>query len=183
MRFICKPWNDLAREPGRFKLPEHLMDGDRCYEAVDRYYGERNPRFRTLLHGDTHIGNIFFDSKGKLGFIDWSAYHFGSCFHDLVYHMTALLSVEDRRAHEWEILDFYLEALHRKGGPKFSRNDPDVMIEYRRSFMTSCIWLICPHNLQTKERVYQQCERTVAAFVDHDVIDLILNQPKPSVAA
>ncbi|EEU40345.1 uncharacterized protein NECHADRAFT_32337 [Fusarium vanettenii 77-13-4] len=180
MKFMCVPWDEVVRRPGRPQLPEYLMDGTRCNEALDRYYAERNPRFRTLLHGDTHIGNIYFTVDGKIGFLDWSAFHFGSCFHDVVYHMTAVLSVEDRRAHEMEILDHYLETLHRLGGPKFDRhNDPEVMIEYRRSFMTNVIWLICPDGLQSKERIETLCERTVATYNDHKVIDVILNQPKP----
>ncbi|KAJ4149724.1 hypothetical protein NW754_001158 [Fusarium falciforme] len=180
MKFMCVPWDEVVRRPGRPQLPEYLMDGTRCNEALDRYYAERNPRFRTLLHGDTHIGNIYFTADGKIGFLDWSAFHFGSCFHDVVYHMTAMLSVEDRRAHEMEILDHYLETLHRLGGPKFDRhNDPEVMIEYRRSFMTNVIWLICPDGLQSKERIETLCERTVATYDDHKVIDVILNQPKP----
>ncbi|KAK2044588.1 aminoglycoside phosphotransferase [Colletotrichum somersetense] len=180
MKFMCTPWNEVVRTPGRPRLPAYLMDGERCNEALDRYFAERCPRFRTLLHGDTHVGNVYFTGDGRIGFLDWSAFHFGSCFHDVVYHMTAMLSVEDRRAHEMEILDRYLDALHRLGGPRFDRHgDPDVMLEYRRSFMTNVIWLICPDGLQSKERVAVLCERTVAAYDDHKVIDVILGQPKP----
>ncbi|KAK1244289.1 hypothetical protein MKX07_003088 [Trichoderma sp. CBMAI-0711] len=181
MKFMCTPWDQVVRMPGRPKLPEYLMDGKRCNEALDRYYAERNPRFRTLLHGDTHIGNVYFTSSGRIGFLDWSAFHFGSCFHDVVYHMTAMLSIEDRRAHEMDILDHYLETLHRLGGPKFDRhNDPEVMTEYKRSFMTNVIWLICPDGLQSKERVAVLCERTVATYDDHKVLDVILGQSKPA---
>ncbi|KAK8123108.1 hypothetical protein PG984_011778 [Apiospora sp. TS-2023a] len=68
------------------------------------------PSFRTLAHpstthGDTHIRNIYFTATGEIGFLGWSAFHFDSCFHDIVYHMTAMLSIEDRRTHEMEILD------------------------------------------------------------------------------
>ncbi|KAK1989261.1 aminoglycoside phosphotransferase [Colletotrichum cereale] len=179
MKFMCTPWNEVVRSPGRPRLPAYLMDGGRCNEALDRYFAERNPRFRTLLHGDTHVGNVYFTGDGRIGFLDWSAFHFGSCFHDVVYHMTAMLSVEDRRAHEMEVLDRYLDALNRLGGPRFDRRgDPEVMLEYRRSFMTNVIWLICPDGLQSKERVAVLCERAVAAYDDHKVIDVILNQPK-----
>ncbi|KAH7398658.1 kinase-like domain-containing protein [Phaeosphaeria sp. MPI-PUGE-AT-0046c] len=181
MKFMCTPWDDVVRTPGRPHLPEYLMDGKRCNEALDRYYAERNPRFRTLLHGDTHIGNVYFTANGDIGFLDWSAFHFGSCFHDIVYHMTAMLTIEDRRVNEMDILDHYLNALQRLGGPTFDRhNDPEVMIEYRRSFMTNVIWLICPYGLQSKERVDSLCERTVATYDDHKVIDLILDRPKPA---
>jgi hypothetical protein len=181
MTFMVRPYDQVVRTPGRPKLPDSLMDGKKMNEALDRYYAERNPRFRTLLHGDTHIGNIYFRPDGKIGFLDWSAFHFGSCFHDIVYHMTSLLNIENRRAHEMEILDHYLETLHKLGGPKFDRhNDPEVMIEYKRSFMTNVIWLICPDGLQSKERVDMLCERTVATYLDHDVVGTILSQPQPA---
>ena len=77
MKFMCTPWDEMVRIPGRPKLPTYLMDGKRCNEALDRYYAERNPRFRTLLHGDTHIGNVYFTGEGEIGFLDWSAFHFG----------------------------------------------------------------------------------------------------------
>jgi hypothetical protein len=183
MTFMCSGWHDVVRTPGRPQLPEYLMDSERILEAQKRYYAERNPRFRTLLHGDTHIGNVYFTPEGGIGFLDWSAFHFASCFHDIVYFMLALLTVEDRRAHEMEILDRYLETLHKLGGPKFDRNDPEVMTEYKRSFLTCIVWLICPYELQSKERVDSLCERTVAAYNDHKVIDVIMDAPKPAAAA
>ncbi|KAK3324803.1 kinase-like domain-containing protein [Cercophora scortea] len=179
IKFMCGSWDDVVRQPGRHQLLAYLMDGARCNEALDRYFAERNPRFRTLLHGDTHMGNVYFAPDRRVGFLDWSAVHFGSCFHDVVYHMTAMLSVTDRRAHEMEILDRYLETLQRLGGPRFDRGDPEVMVEYRRSFMTNVIWLVCPDGLQSKERVAALCVRAVAAFDDHGVVDVILGQEKP----
>ncbi|WYZ36318.1 hypothetical protein EsH8_XII_000068 [Colletotrichum jinshuiense] len=136
-----------------------------------------------LNSGPAGNGNVYFTKDGSVGFLDWSAFHFGSFFHDIVYHMTAMLSIEDRRAYEMEILDHYLEALHHLGGPKFDRHhDPKVMIEYRCSFMTNVIWLICPDGLQTKERVAALCERTVATYNDHKVIDVIMDQRKLAAA-
>ncbi len=134
------------------------------------------------MHGDLHIGNVYLTrGEAQIGFLDWSAFHFGSCFHDVAYHMTAMMSVDDRRRHEMEILDHYLDALHRKGGPRFDRyGDPEVLVEYRRSFMTNAVWLVVPDGLQSKERVAVLCARAVAAFEDHGVIDLILGQSKPS---
>lgn len=46
------------------------------------------------------------------------------------------LTAEGRRAHEMKIFGRYLEALHKCGRPKSSREDPKVMDEYRKSLMT-----------------------------------------------
>ncbi|KAI0006561.1 aminoglycoside phosphotransferase [Xylariaceae sp. FL0662B] len=173
MTFIVEPWDRVVREPGRPKLPEHLMDGARVKRAQAKYYARRNPKFRTLLHGDTHLGNVYFTAEGHTRFLDWSAFHFASCFHDLVYFMSTMLTVEDRRAHEMEVLDHYLATLHRLGGPKLDRSDEQLMIEYKLSFLTNIIWLVCGYDLQTKERVDAFAERTIAAWVDHKVIEVI----------
>ncbi|KAI0595021.1 kinase-like domain-containing protein [Biscogniauxia sp. FL1348] len=176
MTFMVSQWDKVAPEVGRIRMPEYLMDGPRIIKALEKYYTKRNPKFRTLLHGDTHIGNIYFDAEGHTRFLDWSAFHFASCFHDLVYFMTALLTIEDRRKHEMEVLDHYLKTLHECGGPKFDRNDPELMIEYRRSFMTNIIWPICPKGLQSEERVAVLCARTIATWEDHKVIELLESQ-------
>ena len=177
MKFIVSPWDDVVREDWRMKLPEYLYDGARVKKAQDNYYAKRNPRFRTLLHGDTHLGNTYYTAEGKTRFLDWSAYHFGSCFHDLVYFVSSMMDVESRRTHEWEILDHYLETLHRLGGPKFDRNDEELLIEYKRSYLTNIIWPCCGTKLQTKERINAFTERTVAAWVDHKTIEVIEAQP------
>ncbi|KAI1418483.1 aminoglycoside phosphotransferase [Hypoxylon sp. FL1857] len=177
MTAIVEPWDSVVREPGRPKLPEYLMDGARVKRAQEKYYAKRNPKFRTLLHGDTHLGNVYFTAEGDTRFLDWSAYHFASCFHDLVYFMSSILTIEDRRAHEMEVLDHYLETLHRLGGPKLDRNDEELMTEYKRSYLTNIIWPVCGYDLQSKERVDAFTERTIAAWVDHKVIEVIEAQP------
>lgn len=181
MTFMVRPWDSIVREQGRPKLPDFLMDGKRVNAALHRYFGERNPRFRTLLHGDTHLGNVYFTAEGGTRFLDWSAFHFGSCFHDLVYFMSAMFTIEDRRLHEMAVLDHYLDTLHRLGGPRFDRHsDEELMVEYKRSFLTNIIWTICPRGLQSDERIAVLCERTVSAWVDHDVMKVIEEQPLPS---
>ncbi|KAK4163370.1 kinase-like domain-containing protein [Cladorrhinum sp. PSN259] len=181
--FMVSAWDQIVGQPGRMKLPEWLADGgERANRALKQYLAGRNPRFRTLLHGDTHIGNVYFTKGGKLGFLDWSAFHFGSCFHDVVYFMTALMTVEDRQKHEMEILDRYLEKLGECGGPKFDRKDEEVMKEYRRSLMTNAVWMICPHDLQSKERVNMLCERALATWEDHEVLDRVLSEMEDNAA-
>ncbi|KAF3064416.1 putative aminoglycoside phosphotransferase protein [Daldinia childiae] len=177
MLSITETWDSVVREPGRPKLPENLMDGARVRKAQKKYYSRRNPKFRTLLHGDTHMGNTYFTSDGHIRFLDWSAFHFASCFHDLVYFVSTMMTVEDRRAHEMEILDYYLSTLHSLGGPKLDRNDEELMLEYKKSYLTNLIWPVCGYILQPKTTVDAFAERTIAAWVDHNVIEVVENEP------
>ncbi|KAF8918606.1 kinase-like domain-containing protein [Mucidula mucida] len=181
MQFLCAPWNATTAE--RSGVPAEFKDGDRFNRLHDKYFLTRNPKFRTLLHGDTHVGNTYFTVDGHPRWLDWSAYHVGSCFHDVSYFMGVALSIDDRRKHDMRILQHYLDALHRFGAPQFKNTDEDVLIEFKRSFITNCIWLICPYGLQPEESVKALCERTVASWRDYKVLDVIEAQPDPVIEA
>lgn len=181
MQFLCAPWDAVTRGPDRpASVPASLKDGARFNAAHDKYLATRNPRFRTVLHGDAHVGNAYFTAgAGAPRWLDWSAVHVGSCFHDVSYFLCGALGVADRRAHDVRVLRHYLDALHRLGGPRLSAEDEEVMVEFRRSFIANCIWIVCPYGLQPKESVAALCERTVAAWEDWKVIELIESQPDP----
>lgn len=179
MKFLCKDWSSITRDPARATMPEELMDGERFNRVSHKYYATRNPRFQTILHGDTHVANTYLTAEGEARWLDWSAIHIGSCFHDLSYFICSCLSVEDRRRSEMRILGHYLDALHRFGGPRFEMEDEEVLLEFKRSYIACCIWPICPYGLQPKDSVDVLCERTVAAWIDHSLWSLIESQPNP----
>ncbi len=71
---------------------------------------------RTIIHGDTHIGNLFVDG-GRVGFLDWGMISVTTPLRDASYFINMALSVEDRRAHERDLLRHYLEAWNCGGDP------------------------------------------------------------------
>jgi hypothetical protein len=71
---------------------------------------------RTLLHGDSHVGNTYATREGRFGFTDWQVCLQGSWAYDFAYTVGSALRVEDRREWERELLEFYLERLERAGG-------------------------------------------------------------------
>jgi hypothetical protein len=72
---------------------------------------------RTYLHGDLHIANTYRSRAGVMGAVDWQVGLQGSWAHDYAYLLTTALEVEDRRAWESSLLEFYLERLADAGGP------------------------------------------------------------------
>ena len=54
---------------------------------------------RTLIHGDTHSGNLFVDA-GRTGFYDWAVAGRGPGVRDVAYFLCNSLPVETRRAEE-----------------------------------------------------------------------------------
>ncbi|MEZ4281735.1 MAG: phosphotransferase [Myxococcota bacterium] len=70
----------------------------------------------TVIHGDAHIGNLFFD-RGRTGFLDWGMIVVSTPLRDVSYFLQMCLSVEDRRREERRLLRHALDALRALGGP------------------------------------------------------------------
>lgn len=88
---------------------------------------------QTLLHGDTHIGNIYLLPDG-VGLLDWQLMVRGYCMHDVNYLITTALPVNLRREHEQALLQGYLQKLQKYGvqqPPTFE----DAWREYRRTLI------------------------------------------------
>jgi Ser/Thr protein kinase RdoA (MazF antagonist) len=99
---------------------------------------------RTLCHGDAHIGNTYL-IKDRGGFVDWQLTAHGHHMHDVHYLIITALSVEQRRAHERDLLRYYLDQLARTGvaiTPDFET----AWLEYRRAAVWGLYigWLTTP---------------------------------------
>lgn len=68
-----------------------------------------------LTHGDGHVMNLFED-KGRLGFFDWGCFALAPAMRDVGYFLCMALAIQDRRAHEKELIDYYLAELRRLRG-------------------------------------------------------------------
>lgn len=105
------------RPPG---IPDFLKDQARITAVLEKHYRSRNPLFQCMVHGDAHTGNTYL-VQDQPRFLDWQIIHIGSALHDVAYLIGGALTIEDRRAHETEVLDHYLETLASYGGPVFFR--------------------------------------------------------------
>jgi hypothetical protein len=71
---------------------------------------------RTLLHGDSHIGQTYITADGRMGLTDWQATMQGGWGYDFAYTVGSALEPEDRREWDRELLELYLERLAEHGG-------------------------------------------------------------------
>ena len=82
----------------------------------------------TVIHGDAHIGNLFFD-RDRTGFLDWGMIVISTPLRDVSYFLQMTLSVDDRRKDERRLLRHYLDARRALGG---SPLEPDAaFLTYR----------------------------------------------------
>jgi thiamine kinase-like enzyme len=69
---------------------------------------------RTLIHGDTHSGNLFVDGD-RTGFYDWAVAGRGPGVRDVAYFLCNSLPVELRRREEASLLARYRSGLAGRG--------------------------------------------------------------------
>ncbi|KAJ9134374.1 hypothetical protein NKR19_g8696 [Coniochaeta hoffmannii] len=179
MRGLLAMWDELILGEGRPPLPGVIRDDRaRTSRALEAYFSTRNPRFRSLLHGDPHSGNTYHRAGDEtdVRFLDWQITHIGSVFHDVAYFAVGMLAVEERRAREWEVVEHYLKAVARLGGLTLSVDDPEVRAEYRKAQMTGLGWILTPYAMQKEERVRAMVERYATSIADHRTIELLTGE-------
>ena len=69
----------------------------------------------TLVHGDCHDGNLYYDPDAGPGFLDWGVLGRTSCMRDVAYFLAGTPAPEDRVEHLPDLLQFYLNALRELG--------------------------------------------------------------------
>lgn len=120
-----------------------------------------------LLHGDTHLGNLYLRPDGTPGLLDWQTLWRGCWAHDVTYLITSALTVEDRRTHERDLLRHYLDGLAAAGvdAPVWDAAWDD----YRRYVAYGLfMWTINPVEAQPEEVNIPNIARFSAAADDLD---------------
>jgi len=123
---------------------------------------------QTLLHGDPHPGNTYGLPDGTTGFYDWQLIRSGTWAHDVGYFVVSALTVADRRAHERELLDGYLDGLTSLGVPPLDTTDAWQL--YRRTpvfGLASWLHTLSGGGFQPAETCLATIERFAAAYADH----------------
>jgi len=101
----------------------------------------------TVLQGDSHIGNLFLDA-GRVGFLDWGLIQLGTPMRDVGYFITMALSPENRRAHERELIQRYLDARIEVGGTAFDFEEAWLLHRVHAAYAApaACPLVLFPEN-------------------------------------
>jgi aminoglycoside phosphotransferase (APT) family kinase protein len=83
----------------------------RHYRALEDFWAVAP---RALLHGDPHLGNLFFAEAGP-GLLDWQVVQIGDPLRDLAYFLVLSLAPPARREEQRELVRVYSEALAGAG--------------------------------------------------------------------
>ena len=90
--------------------PEDAVTLRACVPAIGPWLLARQERFG-LVHGDYRLDNLLFSPTGEVAAVDWQTLSLALPARDLAYVVATSLSVDDRRAHERELVAAYHRAL------------------------------------------------------------------------
>jgi hypothetical protein len=142
-------------------LPGELRDAATLAAAMDKAAAVPAT---CVVHGDPHSGNVYLDAGGRAAWLDWQVTQRGHWSTDVSYHIATVLDVEDRRAHEADLLRHYLETLRTLGVT------PPPWDEAWRSYTLGFVhgwfmWVIT--QISSRAVVLIHIPRLAAALADH----------------
>jgi aminoglycoside/choline kinase family phosphotransferase len=160
----------LLQENWSNSLPE-VAGAEELVTAFDTLMEASSEAPRTLLHGDPHLGNLG-RIDGEPVFLDWQVIRRGHAALDLSYFLSMSLEIEDRRAHEEQLLRDYLDRRTSLGGGEESFDS--LWASYRaQSLYGLLVWAATPEFMQPSTVTVPYVTRALAAFDDLDTLEAI----------
>lgn len=159
-------WDYVAPMPRFRHVPNSLKDRERLLTANLALMAADMADPICVVHGDPHIGNMFFDPDGKPGLLDWATVMHGHWAWDVSYAMIINQSVEQRRLLEVQQLQHYLVRLAALGvdAPAMDK----AWHDYARHSVYQFNFVLCPPELQPEKLCTQSAERACTAICDLD---------------
>ena len=148
----------------------YFHDRDRMLLAMERLRSiDRQGPF-CVLHGDAHLGNLYFDADGVAGMLDWQVVCQGPWSHDVAYLLGSALDVVDRRDWEQRLLRFYLEELRARGvaAPAFEQA---WQLYCEQMVYGLYYWLVNPVEFQAEINNCAVAARFAHAVIDHGTFE------------
>lgn len=164
----AEPWRAEILEPIGRSVPD--LHADMLKIAAGPL--ENGPR--TLLHGDTHLGNTYLVEGDETGLLDFQLSLRGCYSRDLTYILTTALGVEERRKHERELIEFYLGELARGGVERVPTMDEAWLLHRQSAFWGLVIgWLTCPTPNYGREITEENIRRLTQILIDLESLETV----------
>lgn len=174
-------WGPCMAQFGRNTAPEILAQRDRFIAAVPDLHGMMARPTQTLIHGDLRLDNLMFGRKPgqrPVVLLDWTA-GFSSALHDLAYLMSQNLVIEERRAHEVQLVEGYHRRLLELGVKGYSVEqcwtDYRIAVLYVFAYAVVIAGTLDPANARGGRFMERLVARASAAVMDHDLLTLLPN--------
>ena len=139
--------------------------------AVDKFGRFAKTLPSMLIHGDTHLGNLYVDVDGEPGFFD-SLPHLAPAMYEISYHVTGALDVPVRRKHELALVSHYRDELVRCGvaAPPLEQFMHQFGVFLANGY---AIFLVNASEFQPEAINTAYTARFSSAMLDHDTMGLL----------
>lgn len=164
-------WAHYMSLPRGAAVPRYLHDCGRLQQALYKLSELHDSQPPCIVHGDTHLGNLYLEPNGTPGFLDMQVRK-STWVQDVAYHLVAALDVQDRRRWERALLERYLKRLRAHGvdAPEFA----EAWLLYRCELVYGLfIFLINEVKFQSEAVNTAYAARFAAAVTDHDSLALL----------
>jgi len=167
-------WAHWMQAPRGQAVPAALRDGSRMRAALRALEATRASAARTLVHGDTHPGNLYIEPGGRPGFLDAQVRR-SPWVQDVAYHVAASLDLADRPQWEEGLLAHYLACLAACGVANPPAFQP-AWDAYRRELVYGLfIFLINETAFQSEATNTAYAARFGAAVCQHRSIERLID--------
>ncbi len=123
----------------------------------------------TVIHGDTHIGNVFMDGP-RVGFLDWGIINLNTPMREISYFLTMAMNPDERRASERDLLRHYLDVRRALGGSEIGWDAAWLAHRVHAAYTVpaSCQVVTFPEDASPARRVFADAflARSLAALDD-----------------
>jgi aminoglycoside/choline kinase family phosphotransferase len=131
---------------------------------------------RTIVHSDFRSDNLFRDESGQVAIIDWENIVRGRGPLDVAVFSVASLSVDNRRAHEDQVLQAYVRALRERGVGDFSFDEclRDYRLGLINNLMVMVLGVVVLDVMSQRDGwAIDILRRVEATTVDHDLVGFL----------
>lgn len=165
---IERYFNRCFDEAGDLIHVDLAGQGPRAWKAMLVSVDRHRSLPSTVIHGDVHLGNWYRTADGRMGLGDWQVVGVAHGSRDLAYAVSSMLTVEDRRAWEDDLLALYAET---------AGADLDELRELFRLQLWGALgfWAptyspprLMPDDMQPREISGEMLRRISTACADHD---------------
>jgi hypothetical protein len=154
--------------------PEHAEVCRRLIPVLDAWAAERTPPLG-LVHGDFRLDNLLF-GDGTCKVVDWQTVTWGPALLDAAYFIGGSMGIEDRRAHEQELVRLYHDELLSQGVTSLSWEQ--CWHEYRRQtfhgiLMAVAASMVVVRTERGDDMFMTVLERNAQQILDLDALSLL----------
>ncbi|MDT0201656.1 phosphotransferase [Nocardioides sp. AE5] len=140
--------------------------------ALVRDWHHLAPRLQTLTHGDPRVDNVLFeevDAKPRAVLIDWQVTGVRNPMYDVGYFLSGSIDIEDRRTHEDDLLQRYVDRYNAISETPYDLADAraDFRVQVLSGLIiTTAAIAVLPDNEVVNRLILALIRRNCAAVTD-----------------